>query len=76
MRCTTIVLIIIKATVSKSQNVKDSSKANKYLKKINLRSKVEMCISTYSNADAVCYSTTWETELNERNYVCLIADRS
>jgi len=46
-------------TVSKSQNVKDRSRANKYLGKIkvNLRTKVGICISTYSNADVVCYST-------------------
>jgi len=53
MRCITTVLKIIKATVAKSHNVKGSSHANKYLKKIkiNLRTKVEICISTYSNAD-------------------------
>jgi len=53
--------------VSKSQNVKDSSRADKYLRKIkiNLRTKVEICISTYSNADGVCYSATWRTEVND-----------
>jgi len=41
--------------VSKSQNVKDGSHWNKYLRKIkiNLWTKVEICISTYSNADVV-----------------------
>jgi len=64
MRCVTAVLIIKKATVSKSQNVKDSSPANKYLRKIkiNLRTKVEVCIWTYSNADVICYSATWRME--------------
>jgi len=78
MQCTTKALIIKKATVSKSQNVKDSSHGNKYLRKIkiNLRTKVEICISTYSNADAVCYSATWRTELNERNSVRKIVDRN
>jgi len=77
-RCITTVLIIKKATVSKSQNVKDSSRANKCLRKIkiNLRTKVEICISTYSNADAICYSTTSQTKLNKCNSVCLIVDRS
>jgi len=53
--------------VSKSQNVKDSSRADKYLRKIkiDLRTKVEICISTYSNADVACYSATWRTELND-----------
>jgi len=53
--------------VSKSQNVKDRSRANKYLRKIkvNLQTKVEICISTYSNADVVCYSATWQTDLND-----------
>jgi len=52
--------LIKKATVPKSQNVKDSSHGNKYLRKIeiNLGTKVEICISTYSNADVVCYSAT------------------
>jgi len=69
MQCITAVLIMKKATVSKSQNVKDSSHANKYLRKIkiNLWTKVEICISTYSNADVMCYSATWRTELNGRN---------
>jgi len=69
--CVTAVLIIKNATVSKSQNVKDW-RANKYPRKIkvNLRTKVGICISTYLNADVVCYITaTWRTELNE---VCLI----
>ena len=62
----------------KVKNVKDSSHGNKYLRKIklNLRTKVEICISTYVNADVVCYSATWRTELNERNSVRLIVDRS
>ena len=57
----TTVLIIIKATVSKSHNVKDSSNANKYLRKIkiNLETKVVIFISTYLNADIICYSATW-----------------
>jgi len=53
----TTVLIIKKATLSNSQNVKDSSHGNKCLRKIkiNLRTKVEICISTYSNVDiATC----------------------
>ena len=64
--------------MSKSQNVKDTSHANKYLRKIkiNLRTKVEICISAYSNADAVCYSSSWQMEVNERNSVHLIVDRS
>ena len=38
---------------------------NKYLRKIkmNLQTKVEICISTNSNADVVCYSATCQTEL-------------
>ena len=61
----------------KLQNVKDRSHANKCLRKIkiNLRTKVEICISTYSNADVVCYSATWRMELNESNSVRLIVDR-
>jgi len=41
--------------MSKSQNMKDRSRANNYLIKIkvNLRTKVGICISTYSNADVV-----------------------
>jgi len=37
-----------------------------YLREItvNLRTEVGICISTYANADVVCYSTTWWTELN------------
>ena len=60
IQCITTVLVIKKATVSKSQNVKDSSRGNNYLRKIkiNLRTKVEICISTYSNADVACHSTT------------------
>ena len=58
-------------------NVKDSSNANKYLRKIkiglNLRTKVDICISTYSNADVVCYSAISRTEFND---VSLIADKS
>ena len=68
LQCVTTVLIIKNATVSKSQNVKDRSRANKYLRKIkvNLRSKVGLCISTYSNADVVRYSSAiWQTELND-----------
>ena len=30
-----------------------------------LQTKVGICISTYSNADVVCYSVTWPTELND-----------
>ena len=47
-------VIIKTATVSNSQNVKDSSHANKYLRniKINLQAKVEICISTYSYVTA------------------------
>jgi len=65
----TTVLIIKQATVSKSQNVKNISHANKYLRriKINLRTEVENCISTYLNADVVCYSATRRTELNDVN---------
>jgi len=73
--CVTAVLIIKNATVSKSQNVKDW-RANKYPRKmkVNLRTKVGICISTYLNADVVCYITaTWRTELND---VCLIDDGS
>jgi len=63
----TAVLVIEKATVSKSKNVKDSSNANKYLRKIkvNRQTEVGICISTYSNADVVCYGATWRTELND-----------
>jgi len=43
---------------------------------MNLRTKVEICISTHSNADVVCYSATWRTELNKRNSVRQIVDRS
>jgi len=66
-----------KVYVSKSQNMKDSSHANKYLRKIeiNLQTKVEICISTYSKADVVCYSSSWRMELHERNSVRLIVDR-
>jgi len=62
--------------VSKSQYVKDSSHATKYLRKIkiNLQTKVEICISTYSNADVVCYSATWQSWTNAT--VGLIVDRS
>ena len=64
-----------KGHVSNSQNVKDSLHGNKRLRKIiiNLRIKVEICISTHSNADIVCYRAT---ELNERNSVRLIVDRT
>ena len=70
MQCITAVLIIKVATVSKSQNVKDSSHANKYLRKIKINpwTKVEICISTYSNAGILCYSATCRTELNEHYY--------
>jgi len=34
---------------------------------MNLPTKVEICISTYLNADVLCYSATCRTELNERN---------
>ena len=62
-------------TVSKSQNVKDRSHANKYLRKIevNLQTKADICISTYSNADVVCYRTTWRMELYDS---CLIVKKS
>jgi len=33
-------------------------------------------VSTYSNADVVCYSATCQTGLNECNSVCQIVDRS
>ena len=58
--------------------MKDSSHANKYLRKIkiNLQTTVKISISTYSNADVICYSATWQTELNKRSSVCLIVDRS
>ena len=66
----TAVLIIKKAILSKSQNVKDRSHANNYLRKIkvNFENEVGICISTYLNADIVFYSTTWQTELND---ICL-----
>jgi len=78
MRCIITVVIIKKATVSESQNVKDSSHANNYLRKIkiNLRTKVEIYTVTCSNADVVCYSAIGRTELNERNSVSLIVDTS
>ena len=78
MRCIITVLIMKKGHVSNSQNVKDSLHGNKRLRKIiiNLRIKVEICISTYSNADIVCYRATWRTELNKRNSVRLIVDRT
>ena len=49
--CVIAVLIIKNATVSRSQSVKDRSRANNYLRKIkvNLRTKVELCISTELN---------------------------
>jgi len=52
-QCITTVLIIKTVTVPNSQNVKDSSHGNKYLRKVklNLVAEVEICISTYSNAD-------------------------
>jgi len=51
------------------------SYANEYRRKIkiNLRTKVEIFISTYTNAVVVCYSATWRTELN---YAGLIIGRS
>ena len=73
LRCVATVLIIKNATVSKSQNVKNRSHANKYLIKVNIRTKVGIRISTYSNADIACYSTTWPMELND---VRLIVDGS
>ena len=78
MWCITTVLIIKNATVSYSHNVKDSSRANKYLRKIriNLQTEVEICISTYLNADVVCYNAAWRTQSNECNSVCQIVDRS
>jgi len=76
--CITTVILIKKATVSMSQNVKDSSHGNKYLRKIkiNLSTKVEICISTYSNANVICYSATCQTELNKGNSVPQIVDRT
>jgi len=65
-RCVTTVLIVINATVTLTEC--ERSRAHKYLRKIkvNLRTKVGICISTYSNADVVCYITaTWRTELND-----------
>ena len=101
MQCIITVLIIKKATVSKSQNVKDSSHANKYFNgpffettqvsryqkgKTNLDfsetrdsewqwhqlGHMQVCtslqtdnhasISTYSNADVICYIATWRME--------------
>ena len=61
-----------------SENVKDSSYGNKYLRKIkiNLWTKVEICISTYSNVHVVRYSATCRTELDERNSIRQIVDRS
>jgi len=60
--------------------MKDSSHGNKHLRKlkikINLGTKVEICISTYSNEEVVCYSATCRTELYERNSVRQIVDRS
>ena len=60
--------------MSDSKYVKDSSHANKYLRKIkiNLQTKVEISISTFSNADIA----TWWTVLNERNSVRQIVDRT
>ena len=60
------------------QDMKDSSHGYKYLRKIkpNLRIKVDICISTYSNADVVCHSATCRTKLNERNSVRQIVDGS
>jgi len=43
MQCITTVLIIENATVSKSQNVKDSSHANKYLRKRNFHFNLFEC---------------------------------
>jgi len=59
--------IIKKAILSKSQNVKDRSHANKYLikTKVNIWNKVGICISTYSNADVECHSATCRTGLND-----------
>ena len=64
--CITTVLIMKNASVSTSQNVKDRLHVNKYPRKIkvNLPTTVGICISTYSNADVVCYSATWRMELN------------
>jgi len=66
LRCDTTVLIVINATVKLTEC--ERSRANKYIRKIkvNLRTKVGICISTYSNADVVCYSmATWRAELND-----------
>jgi len=61
--CVTTVLIIKNATVSTSQNVKDRSPANKYLRKIKVNHQTYFNLST---ADVVCYSSaTWWTELND-----------
>jgi len=50
---------VVYYNITYNQNVTDSSHVNKYLRKIkiNLRTKVGISISTYSNADVVCYST-------------------
>jgi len=78
MRCITTLIIIKMATVPNSQYVKDSSHESKCLRKIkiHIRTKVEIGISTYSNADFVCYSATWRTELNKHNFVRQVVDRS
>ena len=74
IQCITTVLVIKKATVSKSQSVKDSSHGIKYLRKIkiNLGTIVEICISTYSNADVMLQRHL--AELNERNSANLLIE--
>jgi len=44
--------------------------------KTNLLTEIEISISTYLNADVECYSATCRTELNERNSIPQIVDRS
>jgi len=63
MWCVTTVLTIKKAIVSESQ--KTVHVQINIDKKLNLRTKVGICVSTYSNADVVCCSTTWRAELND-----------
>ena len=55
--------------ISEKIRMKNRSHANKYLRKIkvNIQKKKGICISTISNADVVCYSCTWHTELNDVN---------
>ena len=71
--CVATVRVIKKATLSKLQIVKDRSHANKCLRKVKVNpgTDVVICISTYWNADVVCYSATWRTKLND---VCPVVD--